>query len=502
MRLDTIRRRRLAALAAALVLVAVAVGVIVAVSGGSATPPAQDATRLVPAGALVYVHLSTDRGRDAVRRAQDAAQRFPSWAGARDAVLRRLAVGASGDEVSRWLGREMALALLPGDGGSAGSLVLLDVRDRGAAKAFVARGARQSGPSQTYRGVRVDRYGAVDAAFVGHFLALGQEASVHQAIDLQQGRGASLARDATYRRVSGRLPGDRVADAYVTADGLRRLLAPAGGALGLAGTLLDRPSLKATALSVSPGDPGARVQVDSLVPGHRATAFDPSLLDAIPKGAMAAYDARGLDRTATRLLAATGTASLGRLLDSAAKALGAGGVKLVQQDLLGLLRGETAVALLPGIPAPTLVVIAHTPDEARTRAALDRLVRALPKLKVTRRGDVLALHAGSTEVDAAVFDGRLVLATGPSGIAAARDPGGGIGDAGAYRAVVGNLADPVTSVVFLDFSQLLKLGEQTGLNDSRAFLAVRGDLERVRSVGASSTGTGEDTTSEIRFQIR
>jgi hypothetical protein len=59
----------------------------------------------------------------------------------------------------------------------------------------------------------------------------------------------------------------------------------------------------------------------------------------------------------------------------------------------------------------------------------------------------------------------------------------------------------VTSVVFLDFSQLLRLGEQTGLNDSRAYLAVKADLAKVRSVGASSTGSGEDTTTEIRISI-
>ena len=33
------------------------------------------------------------------------------------------------------------------------------------------------------------------------------------------------------------------------------------------------------------------------------------------------------------------------------------------------------------------------------------------------------------------------------------------------------------------------------------YLAVKDDLARVRAVGVRSTGEGEDTTSEIRFQI-
>ena len=46
----------------------------------------------------------------------------------------------------------------------------------------------------------------------------------------------------------------------------------------------------------------------------------------------------------------------------------------------------------------------------------------------------------------------------------------------------------------------MPLAEQTGLNDSRAYLAVKSDLHKVRAVGAVSSGAGEDTTTEIRIQ--
>lgn len=510
---DVLRRRRLAAAGALALLVAIAVAAVLALGGGSSDAPiAERAAGLVPGDALVYVHVSTDGDREAVSDAVALAEGFPSWEAARRTVLQRLVVAGEDDgpvdaeeEVAGWLGDEAALALLDVPSGTAQSLVLLEVADDEAARAFVARGARRSGPSQRHRGVRIDRYGAVHAALVDGFLVLGQAAAVRRSIDLTMGTGEPLAAQETFAGLEDRLPDGRVADAYATPDGLRRLLVPAGGAYALAGVLLDRPGLAATALSLTPGEPGARVVVESRVAERAAEAFEPQLVDAVPSGALAYIGSRGLDETATRLLAAAGTDALARLLRRARRTLGEEGAGAVQEDLLGLLREETALVILPGVPAPTMTIIARAGDEAATRAALDRLADALPELldgaEVAREGDAIVLSAGRTQLHAAVFDGKLVLSTAADGIAAARDPEGGIGEQEAFAAVLGDLDEPVTSIVFLDFSQLLRLGEQTGLDDSRAYLAVKGDLDRVRSVGASSTGTGEDTSTEMRIAI-
>lgn len=505
MRREVVRRRRLIALAAAaLAAIAIAAGVVLA-SGGSSSPAmATAAARLVPSSALVYVNLSTDGDRAAVRDAQKLGGAFSSYQSLREQVLSGLVVGAKEDEIATWLGPEAALALTAGSGTSAGSLVLLSVADMAKARAFVAKGAKESGPSKTYKGVTLARYGAVYAAFIGDFLVLGQEASLHQAIDLDQGTGTALAADATFKRTADGLPADRVADAYATADGLRRLLAPAGGVLGAAGTLLDRPGLKGAALALRVGGPGAEVEIRSYVPKHSGTAYDPKLLGAVPKSAMALYDTTGLDQAATRLLAGAGTTQLADLLGQFEKALGATGVKEIRADVIDLLSREGVVALLPGVPAPTALVIAHATDAGRTRAALAKLSATLPKLlkgaKVTTAGGVTTVKSSTAEFDLAVIDGNIVLTTSAKGIAAARNPAGGITKSDAFAAVVGNPQNPVTSVVFLDFSQLLSLAEQTGLNDSRAYLAVKADLHRLRAVGAVSSGAGEDTTTEIRIQ--
>jgi hypothetical protein len=121
--------------------------------------------------------------------------------------------------------------------------------------------------------------------------------------------------------------------------------------------------------------------------------------------------------------------------------------------------------------------------------------------QVSQRDGVTTITSSEAEFDLAVIDDKLVASTSMKGIQAARDPDGGIADDDAFRATVKHTGSPVTSLVFLDFSELLTLAEQTGLNDSRAYLAVKNDLRRLQAVGVSSTGAGEDTTAEIRFQI-
>jgi hypothetical protein len=220
---------------------------------------------------------------------------------------------------------------------------------------------------------------------------------------------------------------------------------------------------------------------------------------------------RGFDRAGTRLLSAAGAQAevVAQLIAAARAALGQRRSAEVERHLVEPLRGEVAILLgAPGTQT-VLTLIARSRDEAATRRALAALGtplrRVLRDLKVTsatvegvpstvfRAGDRFQLHA-------AAFDGRLVLSTSQAGLAAAHEPESSLASANAFEAVT-DLPDEVGAVGFLDFDQLLKLGERTGLNTSRAYQAVRSDLAQVRSVGFSSSGNGGDTTAEIRFDI-
>ena len=239
----------------------IALAAVVATSLRSTEPPpATGAAALVPGDALAYVHLSTDTTRPAVRRAIALEHRLPDAPLAAGALTARLgaiftrSAAAAGTfdlrDVRPWLGKEAAFALLNTQSTTAGSLILLDVRNRARAQAFLARsGATTAG---SYRGVTELGYrpGTV-LAFVRHYLAIGQPASVQGAIDVADGSAPSLAANSAYARAAAPEPADRVFDAYLSDSGVHRVLAPRGGLLGALGQLLLEPALSATTISLS-----------------------------------------------------------------------------------------------------------------------------------------------------------------------------------------------------------------------------------------------------------
>ena len=489
---------------------------------GAGAPPPGTAARIVPANALVYVNVSIDGDRDVTRRALKVAQRFPGYSAQRDSIIRRLtAPGAKGD-VRAWAGDEAALALLPGEGATAQSLVLVKVRDKAGAERYVTGGRTAVGVSR-YRQVPLYPAGDVVIARVGEFVAVGQETAVRQALDLAAGQGSPLAASPDYRKAITPLPPDRVATGWATADGIRRILAPQSGLLGVAGTLLDRQGLIATGMALGPRDGGAKITVRSIVDPRSAgtfRTFTPTLQDRVPADAILSLRVRGLNTALGRLLGiAGGGADLGNLLAQASKALAAKSGGALRSGLLGLLKQEAVVAITPSLPTPTLTLITRTSNEDRTAQAMAALrptiARTLAqtgadgkRVPATWRqrplGDTRAWSlpfAAGAELDYAVFDGLLVVSTRLSGLRAVRDPKTNVTDTDAWKSVLGNHPNPVSSLVFLDFNQLLRLGEQTGLNDSRSYTKVRDDLKRIAAVGLTAKpGTGE-STAEINLQI-
>jgi hypothetical protein len=187
----------------------------------------------------------------------------------------------------------------------------------------------------------------------------------------------------------------------------------------------------------------------------------------------------------------------------------------LEKDVLPLLQGEVALWLAPSIPAPVLTLIASTDDEQRTRDAFARLQQPLARLLTAPGGgasawqerdvdgvDAFQLRLGvGIELDYAVFDGKLVVSTSLAGVRAVKARKGSLADNKSFDTTLGGHPKKVTSLVFLDFSQLLALGERTGLSDSRSYLAVREDLRKVKAVGAAATGGASESTTELFIQI-
>jgi hypothetical protein len=536
------RSRALLATAVALVVVAVAVAVAASQGGGAGggPPPATGAAAIVPADALAYVHLSTDGTRPGVKRALTLAARFPDYPLLGAALASRLgALGSAGSAISfatdvrPWLGGEAALALLNTATSTADPLIVLDVADHARAQAFVSGiGASRSG---AYRGVQLLlRAPSTTLAFVSHYLVIGTAAGVRAAIDVVAAGAPSLAADAAYRRAAANEPAGRLLDAYASAAGVRRLLVAQGGLLGALGVLLYQPALSGVAVSLSAAPPGAQLLIHSAldpslarIGGSGSRSFTPSLAADLPSGSTLALDVTGLARIAPRVLDAGTTGGiaggLGALLSRLGTALSAEGVNVAQ--ILSIFGGETAVAIAPGATGrtPGLLIVARTPNEAATEAKLAELEVPLAQLLsapasasgsaggvepafTDRQIDGVTAHqlpvASGFELDYAVFRGLVVVSTSLDGIAAVVADKHTLANQLGFKETLAGRPPRVTSLLFLDFSQLLSLAEQTGLTRGARFAVLRADLDKVRAVGLTSTSGEADSTAELSLQIQ
>lgn len=433
-------RRRALAAGAVGVLVLLVAAWIAGGSPGDRSGPPDAAAKLVPAGALAYVHVSTDGSRESVRRGMALAARFPAVATLRTGLLARLTAPGCGQAAAGAHGREAAVAVL-----ATGSLLLLDTGRDGA-----------PGPLRAC--------GAVSAQRLGRFLVVGPTTAVAAARAVAQGHAPALAGAELYRDARDGLPADRFADGFLTAAGLRGVIGARGGLGAVVSTLLDGPALRAIGFAAEARAPGARLTIRRLTAGGRAPAsHGVGLLEHAPAGALAALDTGDLGGALSRFGTLVGGLDPGE-----------------QRALAGALRGEVALWLTPETPptAPTLTMMAEHGDP-----------RALPHT------------LGGRTLEQATVGGRLVVSTRASGIAAARARGPRLRDSPVARPVLGDAPDHATALGFLDFSELLRLGEQTGLDSSRAYRGIAVDLRKVRAVGAVSTGTAGQTTLQVELSI-
>jgi hypothetical protein len=516
---------------------AILAALVIVLSGSGVEPPATGAAELVPGNALLYVHASTDTSRPAVRQSLTVSKRLPASARLFGTVSNRLDAILGGStssgvsfarDVRPWLGKEAALAVLDTPGRSAGSLIVLDVRSRAAATRFLTRIGAQ--PAGTYWGVRLlAEPSSTKLAFLRHYLVIGQMASVQSAIDVATGHVRSLAASAGYVRAASGAPAGRVIDFYASADGVRRALVPSSGLLGDLGALLDRPALSAASVSISPAAHGLRVDVHRTLvsrpaeaPASRPVQFQPTLAGVLPAGSSVLLDARGLHSSFPALLSMAArlgvAAKIGPLVTRLGSALIAQGADV--SEVLRIFSGETVVAITPGRdgrgPSPVLVTRTTHPDHARAVLAglegpLTQVFAPPPgapgQVPTTRDASVAGVPvrelslAPGFQLVYAVAHGLVVLSSSPAGVAGVLAHAHALSDAPAFRSTLGDHPSEVTSLVFFDLSQLLRLGGQTGMIDSTREATLWPALETIRKVGLTSWRGANDTTTQLQLQI-
>jgi hypothetical protein len=531
----TLGRAVLAALLVAIFLVVVGV----AEKGGGQTTGRPDHTaRLVPTDALLYVHGDVDRGSSQWSYATALGKRLRFLAQLRERLLGNLTKGRAQVDPEReiypWLGKEAAIAFMPDRGGTARSLILLEVADRDLAESFLARVV---GPERTvvYDGTGIRIHGALATAFLGNFLAIGRLQNVRAAIDVRAHRLKSLDATPAFLRARAKLPGGaRLLYAYASPRGLRQVIEPRPGLIGWLGRLMDERRLEAAAASLLAEKHGLRVHFASVSSeggtdaskggGPSAGAaegrpYHPVLQAIVPSRAAAYIDTQG----AARLLSGArqlGQASLpfpAELLRPLRSALATGGGALTAA-LGSLLQRETALVVTRSRDIPVLSLVITGVDETEATSLLLRVQPLLTKLLAKQPvfgaiptfepRQIAGLDAATLrltpalQLTFAVYAGRLIISTRPEGVRAFATSHQPIGRNPTFVSGTEGRPPTVTSLIFLDLRQLLALGENAGLGRSAEFQVFKADLSNVKALSAVTSSEKTSRSAEIFVQVQ
>jgi hypothetical protein len=419
------------------------------------------------------------------------------------------------------------IAPLPFSSHGLDGALVMDTRDTGAARSFLATQAKHAGahPS-SYRGVSYEvSPGGVAFGLVGRFAVVGSEAGLRAVIGATQGEPA-LAGAQGYSKLAGSAPGEAIAHLYVSPGAAL----PAGGT---AKALLEAlGGARATYASLTAASGSLRLDVDTL-PG--ATGARQGLLSADPQAAEAlsqlpgeSWLGIGIGHAGSTLGGVT--AALSALAPLAGKeeggTLSIGALIGGLTGPLNVLGAETAAARRDyrswmgpaGIFAAgssvlelkAAVSIAST-DANASRAAVGKLGAAL-----ARAGDEVAtVHIPGTEAAVSVrlpgvplelfvaaghsaAGPKFVLALGEAAVGAALSPSGTLAEAPSRSAAAAALGGGAQPSVIADFPTLLALLEGVGLGEDPSLAPV---LPYLRASGTLAGGGRKLEGGVERFSL-
>jgi hypothetical protein len=336
--------------------------------GGDECPPEDDAAKVVPGDALAYAHANVDPETDQYEEAATLAGSLPALSGQLFAFL----PGPAGrpldfsEDVRPWLGGEVAMSIVPGEGGTPEQTFLFEVADTAGAEEFAASVA--SGPltDGDHEGVvvRTDQRGNA-SAIVSGFLVLGPQAAVEATIDAAEGRERALTSSPLSQQILESLPEEAVAEVAVSEDGIADLLAGGRGSLGSLDAFVNFDASVGAGAAVVAEDGAFEFAIHSELDPERLEAspgffeaftdFEPHLPSELSPQTLAYLGlgdpAGSIEQLFTQAIAEAPGIATG--FDSLIDDLRRTGKLDVQSELLPLLEGEAAFSIQPSPPGET-----------------------------------------------------------------------------------------------------------------------------------------------------
>jgi hypothetical protein len=528
-----------------------------AAPGGDACPPTDHAIDLVPADALAYAHLNVDPDTDQYKAAQSVASRVPTLV--QQAVGRLLANlpgphGAAvdfGTDIQPWFGGEAALAILPTGGRAAQEVQLLQAGDEDGARQFADAIASGTPSASTHHDVpmQVDSRGLATAV-VGGFLAIGTKRGVREVIDADTGSGdvGSLASDPTASAARDSLPEGRLADLYLSEDGIARLIAAPKAPLATLAAVVNPGASKGVAAGLVASDDGLDLDVRStLDPARTAShpgffsafhSFEPTLPATLSSDSLGYLGIGDPGEAIGSLLeqASADEPGLAAAVADLVKRVKSLGKIDLESDLLPALGDEAALALEPArtrhggkavgaeaapsagggssAETPILMFVGAGVDTSSADSALARLQGPVAKaLDSSLQAPVFSEHkvAGVTtqslrlsptvDLTYAIVDSILVIATDPNGVRAVSTGKPGLDHADLFRQATTGLPGEASVLGYLNLAGLVALGEQAGLASDPAYATFAPEIQRLEALGLAVQSSSSELATDARLII-
>ena len=508
-------------------------GVPCEISAAKECAPSNDTIAYVPRDAALYAHLTVNSDSHQGELARGLRDDLPNFTALLQSDTSALA-GPAGrplnlaTEVLPWVKDDLALLAVPGPKGTTPEAYIAGVGDSDRANRFAASLSPGGPVTQAKFGdASLSAYSnGVATARSGDQLVFGNVAAVRAALAAKGGQLPRLE-GSDQDKAREELPDVRLAEVYLSREGVRRFLsAPATGATQL-NTFVDYGATIGMAAGARARDDGVQVNlVSELDPTFEQRS--PTVFASLPE-----FEPGLANEAGPRALGYIGVGDLGPAINNALATAGVGAQGLagslrglaqrLQQeagvdplkDLLPALGGQAALIAEPTNAAPYASLIVDGVDEKKAGDALASLQPPLLRSLGTRGGQVpsvqtrevdgVAVHSllvsPTINLSYAIFDGKLVVSTQPEGISQVRSSGDDLAGTSAFADATDRLPDRVSALVFLNLDEVLGLAQRAGLADNPLYASLSEDISRVGSLGLAVNGSDDELQSELFLAI-
>jgi hypothetical protein len=450
-------------------------------STSSSSSGSANAADAVPAGALFYADVNLNHGSSAWQQFATVGKRFPGWQRLVDNAVKSFDDNSTGtsykDDIEPWLGDTAGVAVTSVDlaGATPNWVVFVASKDDGKAKDAISGGhthadGEYNGYSQYTSTTSDGELGVGDGAVI----IASTTQTLHDAIDVRDGKADSLADEQQFTDAMSRLPADSLVRGYANPSKLAELLSLAqlSGQAGAAGTQqlqgltksLDWLDSASFAMLANAGGYSTVFHVhvkdgaDPGLYGSQATG-DSTLTPLVPADAFLFLSASLPGDTFTKAFT-QGFNSSGGQLSQLEQITGLS----VSNDIAPLFSGELLLYAAPGLPARgALLLKPNDPDAAALglRHIMQFAARTQPQLQIRdlpggREGQSLELSPGFTFTWERKPGGLIAIGNDS---AAGSDPGQGLLESPDYTSLVdkADLPDGARVAGYLSIPGILKL---------------------------------------------